>query len=249
MLSIVLLGLATVWSCWAATIRFQQDAGAYLLADTSTGPTIIVGENDSPSVLRAAGDFAADFGRVTGANGTVQAITNGATIQSSGPIILAGTVNGSELIANLTRNGTVDVSAIEGQWEAYVTHLVSNPAPGVDQAFVIIGSDRRGAIFGMYDISSQMGVSPWHWWADAPTRPRDTVFIGNGTRVQASPAVKYRGIFINDEQPALSNWLNQRVPRTEYGTDNYDSQFYGSVFELLLRLKANYMWPTTWSKS
>jgi hypothetical protein len=248
MLSTILLGLATLWHCSAATIRFQQDAGAYLLADASTGPTIIVGENDSPSLLRAAGDFAADFGRVTGSNGTVQALSDGASIASSGPIIIAGTLNGSDIITSMIRNGTIDASGIEGQWEAYITQLVSNPAPGLDQAFVIVGSDRRGAIFGIYDISSQMGVSPWHWWADVPAQSRDSVFIGNGTRVQPSPAVKYRGIFINDEQPALSNWLDQRVPRTEYGTDNYDSTFYASVFELLLRLKANYMWPTTWSK-
>lgn len=248
MLRSVLLGLATFRQCTAATIRFQQDPGAYLLADASTGPTIFVGDGDSPSVLRAAGDFAADFGRVTGSNGTVQAISAGASVESSGPVIIAGTLNGSDIISSLVEAGTLDVSEIEGQWEAYITQLVANPVPGVDQAFVVVGADRRGAIYGMYDISSQMGISPWYWWADVPAQPRDTVFIGNGTRIQASPAVKYRGIFINDEQPALTNWLNQRVPRTEYGTDNYDSIFYGSVFELLLRLKANYLWPTTWSK-
>lgn len=249
MLLAKLLSLAAVWHTVAATVRFTNDAGAYLLADSSTGPSIIVSGNDSPSVLRAAEDFAVDFGRVTGTNGTVKSISGSIITSGAGPVIIAGTAGSSDAIKALVEAGTIDISAIEGQWEAYMTQLVTNPAPGIEQAFVIAGSDRRGAIYGMYDLSSQMGISPWHWWADAPTLTRDTVYISNGTSIQPSPAVKYRGIFINDEQPALTNWLNERFPQTEYGTDNYNSLFYSSVFELLLRLKANYFWPTTWSTS
>ncbi|ETN41045.1 uncharacterized protein HMPREF1541_02979 [Cyphellophora europaea CBS 101466] len=243
--------LATVlWALlWptAATIRFQQESGAYLLADSAIGPTIAVSSNDSRSVLRAAEDFATDFGKITGVNGTVQSLSGDVNLDSAGPVIIAGTVGLSEVIGSLVNDGRIDVSSIEGQWEAYSTQLVSNPFPGIDQAFVIAGSDRRGTIYGMYDISSQMGVSPWHWWADVPATARDTVFVSNGSRIRGPPAVKYRGIFINDEQPALTNWLNERTRQTVYGTDDYNHVFYSSVYELLLRLKANYMWATTWN--
>jgi hypothetical protein len=100
------------------------------------------------------------------------------------------------------------VSAIEGQWEAFTSQVVPNPLPGVSQALVIAGSDMRGTIYGVYDVSEQIGVSPWWWWADVPVRKAAGIWaLSNVKKVQGSPSVKYRGIFINDEQPALTNWI------------------------------------------
>src|SRR5690606_30742553 len=111
-----------------------------------------------------------------------------------------------------------------------------------DNALVIAGSDKRGTIFGMFDLSGKMGVSPWYWWADAPIKSRKNIYVKGGTHTAGEPKVKYRGIFINDEDPALSNWT-----REKFGDFNH--QFYGKVFELILRMKGNYLWPAMWGKS
>jgi hypothetical protein len=113
---------------------------------------------------------------------------------------------------------------------------------GVKSALVVAGSDKRGSIYGLYDVSEQIGVSPWYWWADVPVIHRDQLFVRAGRYVQGEPAVRYRGIFINDEAPALTGWV-----REEFG--NYNHQFYEKVFELLLRLKANYLWPAMWNNA
>jgi hypothetical protein len=78
---------------------------------------------------------------------------------------------------------------------------------GTARALVVAGSDPRGTIYGIYDISEQIGVSPWYWWADVPIRRRDDIYALPGPKVQGSPSVKYRGIFLNDEQPGLSSWV------------------------------------------
>lgn len=156
----------------------------------------------SSGVQRAAADLALDFGRVTGHNGTLLNLT-GSTLPSAHPsLILIGTVS-SPLISSLITSNKLNVSAIQGQWESFQTQLVSNPAPGVEQALVIVGADKRGAIYGVYDLSVQMGVSPWYFWADVPTVRRGEVWALPGVKVSKSPSVKYRGIFLNDEAPGM----------------------------------------------
>ena len=216
-----------------------------MLADTSTGPTIAVSGDDWYGVQRVANDLAVDFGRVTGVNGTFVAINGSTTIQSSVPVIVAGTTGKSTLIDSLVEQGMIDVSETEGQWEAYTTRLVGNPMEGVSQALVIAGADKRGTIYGLYDISEQMGVSPWYWWADVAAMPQQAVYAMNVNKRQGSPAVKYRGFFINDEQPALTNWVSTRFPGA-WNSTQYDHEFWSLIYELLLRMKANYFWVTTW---
>ena len=114
--------------------------------------------------------------------------------------------------------------------------------PGIRSALVIAGSDKRGTIFGIYDVSEQIGVSPWYWWADVPVPHRAALFIKPGRYIEGEPAVKYRGIFLNDEAPSLTGWVNEK-----YGGFNH--YFYERVFELLLRLKANYLWPAMWNSA
>jgi hypothetical protein len=109
----------------------------------------------------------------------------------------------------------------------------------------IAGSDRRGTIYGLYDISEQIGVSPWYWFADVPSKQHDSIYALKTTKVQSSPSIKYRGFFINDEAPALTGWMNQRYPKSQWGSA-FGAVFYSHVFELLLRLRANYLWPAEW---
>jgi Glycosyl hydrolase family 115/Gylcosyl hydrolase family 115 C-terminal domain len=227
-------------------VSFSQTSGSFLLADGSSSPSIIVDNTDWAGVIRAAGDLAHDFGRVTGSNGTVSNVSSLAEAVTSGPVIIVGTVGKSILLDGLIDAGKISISATKGQWEAFTTTVVQNVSNSISQAVVIAGADKRGTIYGIYDISSQIGVSPWYWWADVPTKQQSTIYALNSTKVQQSPTVKYRGLFLNDEQPALNNWVQSNFPNGKYGP-GFNHDFYGLLFELLLRLRANYLWPASWN--
>ena len=111
-----------------------------------------------------------------------------------------------------------------------------------DRAVVIAGSDKRGTIYGIYELCRQMGVSPWYYWADVPIEKQPVIAIEEGTYTDGEPAVKYRGIFLNDEWPSLGKWAS-----ATYG--GFNSQFYEQVFELILRLKGNFLWPAMWASA
>ena len=116
---------------------------------------------------------------------------------------------------------------------------------------MIAGSDSRGTIFGIYEVSEQIGVSPWYWWADVPPRHHDALFVKAGKYQQGAPSVKYRGIFINDESPDLSGWVAEKFGSLAglNNVANYDSRFYAHIFEVILRLKGNYLWPAMWNNA
>jgi len=186
-----------------------------------------------------------DFGRVLGKNGTVY-LTNTTADYTTKPLIIIGTIGSSpNLIDKLVSSGKIDVSKTKGQWEAYISTLVDSPLPGISSALVIAGADRRGVIFGVYDMSEQIGVSPYWWWTDVPSKKQTAVYAKNMTKVQPSPSVKYRGIFVNNEAPALRNWIDANYPPLPTGP-GFGAPFWTKVFEMLLRMKANYLWPTTW---
>ena len=197
---------------------------------------IVVDESENSAVRIAASSLAADFGRVCGENAEV------ASSPSAGArVVVAGTYDGPTLKA-LSRAGVVDLSELKGKNEQYIITNVANPWPGVDEAPVVAGSDRRGAVYGIYELSEQLGVSPWYDWADVPVRHRDNVALDHGRYTAGEPAVKYRGIFLNDEAPCLTGWV-----KNTYGTDYGDHRFYARVFELILRLRGNFMWPAMWA--
>jgi len=191
---------------------------------------------DHPGVLRAAHDLQADIARVTG---VLPGFRNGEDGLGK-TVVIIGTLGKSPLIDRLVREHQVDTTGITGQWESFVLQVVDHPLPGVERALVICGSDPRGTIYGIYDLSEELGVSPWHFWADVPVPHRDEVYVKAGRFAQGPPAVKYRGIFLNDEAPDLTGWAN-----ATFG--GYNHAFYTNVFELLLRLKANYLWPAMWN--
>ncbi|KAL2854617.1 hypothetical protein BJX68DRAFT_274394 [Aspergillus pseudodeflectus] len=210
---------------------------------SADGPpvNILVAPAEYKGVARAANDLALDFGRVVGVNGSVdQNSTTLSGASRTGVPIIVGTV-GTALIDELVQTRKLDISRIKGKWESYVHAVVRNPVKGVSRALVIAGSDRRGTIYGIYDISEKIGVSPWYWWADVPINTKDAIYLGSGNHVQASPSVKYRGIFINDEWE-LMKWSENNFPKSSTG-GVFTSGFHEHLFELLLRLKANYFWP------
>jgi len=223
----------------AAAVRFDRRGRGFDITQTDGGVVpVFVDADDLPGVRRAAGDLATDIGRVTGTAATL--VTDRRQLPRR--IILIGSIGHSPLIDLIVARGKLDVATIRGKWEAFIVETIANPLPGVTEALVIVGSDKRGAIYGAYDLSRMIGVSPWYWWADVPVVRQAHLRVAYGRYVQGSPAVKYRGIFLNDEAPCLSGWTTER-----FGGMN--AQFYGRLFELLLRLRANYLWPAMWNNS
>ncbi|MFJ9632107.1 glycosyl hydrolase 115 family protein [Streptomyces sp. NPDC101175] len=222
----------------AAYISFSPTTGAFPLV----GAPVVVDPDDHPGVVRVAEDLRSDIERVTG----VRPSTAPARLT-----VLVGTIGRSALIDDLVAAGKLDVSGIRGRWETSLQTVVERPLPGVDRAFVVAGSDPRGTIFGAYDVSYGIGVSPWHWWDDVPPTHRDQVWVRPGRYSQGTPAVRYRGFFINDENPALGTWAPAyfgpgKAPGHPGG---FTADFYGRVFEVLLRLKGNYLWPAVWGRA
>jgi hypothetical protein len=201
---------------------------------------IYVDPKDHWLVGKAASLLQEDIRKVTGLTPAI--ITD---LSSSGPIpflIIIGSLDQSALIKRLARQNMIPAS-MTGQWESFTLKTVRRPVIGVGQALVIAGSDRRGTAYGVFELSRQMGVSPWYYWADVPVIRRGRLYFrSSGIYQSGPPAVKYRGIFINDEAPALSGWTHEKFA-------GFNHVFYEKVFELLLRLKANYLWPAMWGSA
>jgi hypothetical protein len=209
-------------------VSSQFTRGAFPLATNGKVASIYVDENDFWGVARAAGDLQADVQRVTGFVPVI--IHDGKDMAT--PTVIIGTLGKSRLLDQLVKDGKLDATKIAGKWESFLVQADGN-------SLVVAGSDKRGTIYGIYDLSEQIGVSPWRWWTDVPVRHREGLFAAPGVVVQGQPAIKYRGIFLNDEAPDLTGWA-----REKFG--GYNHAFYTNVFELLLRLRANYLWPAMW---
>lgn len=191
---------------------------------------------DFEVVKKAADLFSNDVRLVTGQAIQVGVIENKLASKS----IIVGTLGHNELIDKLVAKHKLDVKSLENRWESYLIEVVRNPLPGVSKALVVVGSDRRGTAYGLFTISEAIGVSPWYWWADAPVAKRQELNLKVDKVVSKEPTVKYRGIFINDEDWGLLRWA-KRTFEKERG--NIGPKTYAKVCELLLRLKANYLCP------
>ena len=203
----------------------------FCIAKNGKTATIVVDENDWKGVIRAANNLGDDVRKVTGTASAV--VTNAAASSQPERAIFLGTIGKNRHIDKLINEKKLDVKKIKGKWECFVIDVI-------DGNLVIAGSDKRGTIYGIYEISSRIGVSPWYWMADVPVKQQDEVWYDGGRFVQLSPKVKYRGIFINDEWPSFGTWCTNH-----FGGVN--AKAYEHIFELLLRLKANYFWPAMWS--
>ncbi len=220
--------------------------GSFPLAAGAVATTL-VDPNDWPGVIRAGNDLRMDVQRVTGRQSPVALELN----SRSKYMVIIGTAGKSALIDQLAQAKKIDVSDIVGKWESFFLQVVPQPFAGVESALVICGSDKRGTIYGIYDLCEQIGVSPWHFWGDVPPQRHAELFVKPGKFVTGPPAVKYRGIFINDEAPALTEWVRAaygEVPGRR-GTANYGRGFYTNIFEVLLRMRGNYLWPAMWNNA
>ena len=210
----------------SAAERFVSFKQGDLLINGNDKVEIYMDANDCRGVSYAANALVRDISKVSGSQATITS--------NQKATILVGTIGHSAAIDQLIKQKRINGNLLKGKREKFIITLV-------DQQLVIAGSDRRGTIYGIYELSQQMGVSPWYDWADVPVEHHDSIFVNRGTYSDGEPAVRYRGIFLNDEAPCLTSWV-----KNTYGTEYGDHRFYQRVFELVLRLRGNMMWPAMW---
>ncbi|RPD63354.1 hypothetical protein L227DRAFT_386788 [Lentinus tigrinus ALCF2SS1-6] len=235
-------------------VSFKSSSSAFTVVNSGKAAPILLSPDEWPGVQRAAFDFASDIQQVTGVKPSLRNITSSNSSDSSlgSTAIIVGTLGKSSLIDEVVNRTKLDVSSIQGQWEAFLAKEVANPLPGVQSAYVMIGADKRGTIFALYDHSEQFGVSPWYWWADVPITKHNSLFVTSSGCSHGSPTVKYRGLFLNDEQPALQNWAMEKFTNGTGAAltgSPFNHFFYTKLFELILRMKGNYLWPAQWSSA
>ena len=211
--------LSVAFVAWAAEpfIVFQPQDNALRI----TSAKIIVEKNEHACVQHAVNNLTTDLQNVTGQGRVDGDVT-----------ILIGTLGTNKQIDQWVRKGVLP--DLKGKIEKYIIKTIDNQ-------LVIAGSDKRGTVFGIYELSQQIGVSPWYYWADVPIIHRDELFVKSGEYTDGEPNVRYRGLFLNDEAPCLTTWV-----KNTFGTDYGGHEFYEKVFELILRLKGNFLWPAMW---
>lgn len=212
-------------------------AGKFTLIQNAKPTSILISPDDKKGIRIAAENLQADFARVC--NNRAELLT----ADAKGRCIIVGSLN-SQYIQKLVKAKKLNAADLKNKVEKYIMTTVQSPLPGIDEALVIAGSDMRGTIYGIYELSEQLGVSPWYDWMDVPVVHQDNLAINNGTYTAGEPAVRYRGLFLNDEAPCLTTWV-----KNTFGTGYGGHEFYARVFELILRLRGNYLWPAMWSWS
>lgn len=219
-------------------VSFSAKEDAFTLVKPFVAAPILIDNNIDSGILKAIVNLSVDIDKVTG----VSPILKVDKVSAEETVLLIGTIGKSKYIDDLVKNKKINASELQGKYEKYLIQTVQNPIEGVKEALVIAGSDKRGTIYGIYELSKQIGVSPWYYWADVPIKKQENIYIKRGKYTEGEPAVRYRGIFLNDEAPALSGWAN-----ATFG--GFNSKFYEKVFELILRLKGNFLWPAMWGSA
>lgn len=214
-------------------IDFSASGDAFALAGSQGVADLVYSSSEDPGIIRAIGDLQKDIQNVTSQS---PLLVN--KLSGKKPEVLIGSL-GNKLIEGIIKKEKIDVSPIRGQWEAFMI-TTAKGKNGMDM-LCIIGSDKRGTLYGIYELSAKIGVSPWYWWADVPVKKHPELYVSPQLVVDR-PGVKYRGIFLNDEAPALTGWVNEKF-------GGFNHKFYEHVFELILRLKGNFLWPAMWGSA
>ncbi|MDQ8186140.1 glycosyl hydrolase 115 family protein [Pelagicoccus sp. SDUM812002] len=214
-------------------ISATQRENAFPIASRGKVASIHFASEDATVVSIAATHLAQDIEAVTGRKTELNP-------QKKGPKIFIGTLGQSSLIESLDLAGHIDLEQLEGRWESFLIATFPDPNSRGTTALAIVGSDRRGTAYGVYELSQAIGVSPWNWWADVPAKKSSNLWVKSGTQRFGPPSVKYRGIFINDEDWGLHPWAAHTF---DPQLGDIGPKTYEKVFELLLRLKANTLWP------
>ena len=211
------------------------NAGDFIIVNGITKASIIYAPGKGAIDSITANLLADDIHRVSGYMPDVSTDFE----HARGNVILIGNIE-SAIVRKLFQNYTTEYNSLKGKWERYVLKVIQQPNKNISNLLLIAGSDRRGTAYGVFDISEKIGVSPWYWWADVTPVKKREISISQADFLSSSPSVKYRGIFINDEDWGLQPWAAKTF---EPETGDIGPKTYSKVFELLLRLKANLIWP------
>lgn len=217
-----------------ASVCLQKHKGSFELIKAGQPATIFVEKQANSALQHVAQSFAQDLALVSSKKSKTVHDLN----EANGRVVIIAEAGQSKIIDQLVTQGKLNIDDITGKWEAYKRVVIDSPFAGITQALVVVGADRRGAVFGTYELSEQMGVSPWYWFADVPIEHQNDVYVNAG-EYQDAPKVQYRGFFINDEAPSFTTWSYKHF-------GGLNAKMYTHVFELLLRLKGNYLWPAMW---
>lgn len=224
---------AVAWS--DSFVSTENLPGSFPLVAQSQAVPIFLSHDEYSGVAKVAQHLQADIQKVTGKEPSL----NTGDSPAAKSVIIIGTLGKSPLVDQLAEAKKIEVKEVVGKWDTFGIQTIKNPIPGVAEALVIFGSNKRGTIYGIYELSRQIGVSPWYWWADVPIKKKAALFVKPGFHSIGEPKVKYRGIFINDEAPALRNWAKEKFA-------GHNHVFYDHVFELILRNRGNFLWPAMW---
>lgn len=218
-------------------ITLEKTSDAMVVKEKFTQLSLYFDKTIDKGVIRAIHNLQTDFQKVTGSSPN---LLNQISASQS-PLIIIGTIGTNSVIDELIRKKKINEKDLKGKKEKFIIQNIKD-FNGISEAIVIAGSDKRGTIYGIYEFSKQIGVSPWNYWADVLVKKSENLYFKRGIYTDGEPAVEYRGIFLNDEEPSLGSWA-----RATFGGIN--AQFYEKVFELILRLKGNYLWPAMWGKA
>jgi len=243
---LILSGLAGLYAQESKAIKNPSEAivtdrineDAFALVHNKTTADLYYEEADFELVRMAVKNLQADIAKVSDVK---PAIINELNLAKRRNVII-GTIDKCYKIKELSDNDKIDIEDIRGQWETFKIIVVDKPFPNIDKALVLVGSDRRGTAYAVYELCKQIGVSPWYFWADVPVNKKADIFVKRGSYQFGPPSVKYRGIFINDYKYGLRKWAGQTQ---DPQTGGLGENSFRKVFELMLRLKANYIWNGT----
>ena len=235
-LFITIFFCATLFGQLTVSTKKKNASSFFQLSSPQRTASIYISSNDYKVVEISSNLFAKDIDRITGNCPSVHSKQE----PTGDEVVIIGTIGKSELIDQLGAKGLIAVDSIKGGWERFLIQTVENPFPGVKKVLVIAGSDARGTAYGVFTVSKNIGISPWYWWADITPEKSDYLSIQPMSFISKSPSVKYRGFFLNDEDWGMQPWAAKMMDKdlADIGPNTYEK-----VFELMLRLKANYLWP------
>ncbi len=229
-LSEIFLGIS-IGLCPAPSTRAEE----ITLYDGAVPPAVVYAADGGAPIGKVAELLGHDLRALTGREPVLTSAFDGA----KGPAVIVGRMD-SPAIAAVLRANKISTAQIAGRWETYGRAVVPAPWNAREKALVIFGSDTRGTIWGVIDLTREMGVSPWEWWADVTIRQVDRIVVAAGLRYSHEPAVKYRAIFLNAGAHGMNPWAGKTY---DPETGNMGPKTYARIFELLWRLKANAIWP------
>ncbi len=228
--------LLTLLCLIVTSVAYGGSKQKFTLATEDVVAQIYVSQSEPAPVMRAVGDLQNDIKMVTGKSPEVVHSLDKLSRNS----IIVGTLDNTEIKTLMATNRLAEANAAKGKYDSFLLKSVDKLVPQSAQSLVVVGSDALGAVYGVYEISKRIGVSPAYWWCDIPVKREKEVVLSDVLTLPKQPSVRYRGVFINDEE-AMIQWSRFTSKQRDKG--HISPELYKRVFEYLLRNRANLLWP------